>query len=325
MKAKLNSKYTNDIKTVNLPYFSYLTDQGILFGSMKKKKFEKEILLKDFDLSTCDCSINFDDAEAEFRLIDIDEDNDEKAVVSQKMTEKAIEQMLEILSHAKSDEQKLKTVARDIFLKIGNMFPLEDKKVEIYVNRIFEHVKKSVAIEKIVRNSNLYSQLIKHKIEKLETAHIKEKFKEKLRTDDISTELIYDFPDEKSGKNPVQYQKSLYTKEFNMNNFEQEVIKKVALLDNVLWWTRNPVKGDKAFCINGFINHFPDFIIRTTKGNTIILETKGDHLDAEDKIELGGLWEKSAGKNFKFYLVYNTREVKGAFTQDGFLAELKKL
>ena len=325
MKAKLNSKYTNDIKTVNLPYFSYLTDQGILFGSMKKKKFEKEILLKDFDLSTCDCSINFDDAEAEFRLIDIDEDNDEKAVVSQKMTEKAIEQMLEILSHAKSDEQKLKTVARDIFLKIGNMFPLEDKKVEIYVNRIFEHVKKSVAIEKIVRNSNLYAQLIKLKIEKLETAHIKEKFKEKLHTNDISTELIYNFPDEKSGKNPVQYQKSLYTKEFNMNNFEQEVIKKVAILDNVLWWTRNPAKGDNAFCINGFINHFPDFIIRTTKGNTIILETKGDHLDAEDKIELGGLWEKSAGKNFKFYLVYDTREVKGAFTQDGFLAELKKL
>ena len=324
MKAKLNSKYIDDIKTVNLPYFSYLADNGKLFGTVRKK-FEKEILLKDFDLSTCDCSINFDDAEAEFRLIDIDEDNDEKAVVSQKMTEKDIVRMLEILSHVKNDEQKLKTVARDIFLKIGNMFPLEDKKVETYVNRIFEHVKKNVSIEKIVRNANRYSQIIKHKIEKLETDHIKQKFTEKLRTNDISTELIYEFHDEKSGKNPIQLPKSLYTKEFNMNNFEQEVIKKVSDLDNIMWWTRNPSKGDNAFCINGFINHYPDFIIHTVKGNTIILETKGDHLDAEDKIELGELWEKSAGKSFKYYLVYENREVKGAFTKDDFLTELQKL
>lgn len=324
MKASINSKFADDIKKVKIPYFSYLADNGKLFGTVRKK-FEKEILLKDFDLSTCDCSINFDDAEAEFRLIDIDEDNDEKAVVSQKMAEKDIVRMLEILSHVKNDEQKLKTVARDIFLKIGNMFPLEDKKVENYVNRIFEHVKKNVSIEKIVRNANRYSQIIKHKIEKLETDHIKQKFTEKLRTNDISTELIYEFHDEKSGKNPVQLPKSLYTKEFNMNNFEQEVIKKVSDLDNIMWWTRNPSKGDNAFCINGFINHYPDFIIRTIKGNTIILETKGDHLDAEDKIELGELWEKSAGKSFKYYLVYENREVKGTFTKDDFLTELQKL
>ncbi|MBO7439579.1 MAG: DEAD/DEAH box helicase family protein, partial [Bacteroidales bacterium] len=168
MKAIINSKFADDIKNVKIPYFSYLADNGKLFGTTKKK-FQKEILLKDFDLSTCDCSINFDDAEAEFRRIDIDEDNDEKLVVSQKMTEQDIERMLEILSHVNSDEQRLKTVARDIFLKIGNMFPLADRMVENYINKIFEHVKKTVSIEKIVRNANTYAQIIKRKIEKLET------------------------------------------------------------------------------------------------------------------------------------------------------------
>ncbi|MBQ9214778.1 MAG: hypothetical protein IJ150_12695, partial [Bacteroidales bacterium] len=114
MKAKLNSKYIDDIKTVNLPYFSYLADNGKLFGTVRKK-FEKEILLKDFDLSTCDCSINFDDAEAEFRLIDIDEDNDEKAVVSQKMTEKDIVRMLEILSHVKTTNKNSKPLPATFF------------------------------------------------------------------------------------------------------------------------------------------------------------------------------------------------------------------
>jgi type III restriction enzyme len=324
MKAIINSKFADDIKNVKIPYFSYLADNGKLFGTTKKK-FQKEILLKDFDLSTCDCSINFDDAEAEFRRIDIDEDNDEKLVVSQKMTEQDIERMLEILSHVNSDEQRLKTVARDIFLKIGNMFPLADKMVENYINKIFEHVKKTVSIEKIVRNANTYAQIIKRKIEKLETDHIKTKFSEKLRVNDISMELFYEFPAEKSGKNPVAIRKMLYSKEFDMNVFERDFITEVADCDNVKWWTRNPSKGDNAFCINGFINHYPDFIIHTEKGNTIILETKGDHLDADDKIELGDLWGKYAGINYKYYLVYDNREVKGAFTKDNFLSELRQL
>jgi len=324
MKAFINSKFADDIKTVKIPYFSYLADNGKLFGS-EKRKFQKEILLKDFDLSTCDCLINFDDAEAEFRRIDIDEDNDEKLVVSQKMTEQDIERMLEILSHVNSDEQRLKTVARNIFQKIGNMFPLADKMVENYINKIFEHVKKTVSIEKIVRNANTYAQIIKRKIEKLETDHIKTKFSEKLRVNDISMELFYEFPAEKSGKNSVAYRKMLYSKEFDMNTFERDFITEVVSCDNVKWWTRNPSKGDNAFCINGFINHYPDFIIHTEKGNTIILETKGDHLDADDKIELGDLWGKYAGINFKYYLVYDNREVKGAFTKDNFLSELRQL
>lgn len=323
MKAKINTKYIDSIKNVKLPYFSYLSDKGTLFNS-GTTKFSKDVLLTDFELSTCDCSIDFDSAEADFRRIDIDEDNDEKVVVSQKMSEADVQRMLAILSTV-NDVQQLKTVARNVFQQIGNMFPLPDNKVEAYVNRIFEHAKKTVSIETIVRKTNVYAQIIKKKIEKLETEYIKEKFEAKLRTDEISTDLYYEFPDEKSGKNPFSLLKSLYTKEFSLNNFERQVIESVADLDNVIWWTRNPSKGDKAFCINGFINHYPDFIILTAKGNIVVLETKGDHLDAEDKIKLGNLWQQSAGKNFKYYLVYEDREVQGAFTKDRFLAELREL
>ncbi len=81
----------------------------------------------------------------------------------------------------------------------------------------------------------------------------------------------------------------------------------------------------KGFYINGFINHYPDFIIKTKKGKIIILETKGDHLDAEKKIKLGNLWESKAGNNYRYCLVYKERKVDNAYTKSEFIELLKNL
>lgn len=59
-------------------------------------------------------------------------------------------------------------------------------------------------------------------------------------------------------------------------------------MNNIAFWHRNIER--KGFKIKGFVNHYPDFIIYTKSGKTILLETKGDHLDAEQKIRLGNLW-----------------------------------
>jgi hypothetical protein len=66
--------------------------------------------------------------------------------------------------------------------------------------------------------------------------------------------------------------KTLYQKEGRMNGFEEKIINEVANLPNIQFWTRNLEK--RGFRINGFINHYPDFIIQTKSGKTIILETK---------------------------------------------------
>ena len=44
---------------------------------------------------------------------------------------------------------------------------------------------------------------------------------------------------------------------------------------------------EKGLELMVLLNHYPDFIIQTKSGKTILLETKGDHLDAEQKIRLG--------------------------------------
>ncbi len=56
----------------------------------------------------------------------------------------------------------------------------------------------------------------------------------------------------------------------------------------------------------------------------MLLETKGDHLDAEKKIKLGNLWASKAGNEYRYCLVYEHRRVEHAYTKDEFLAALKE-
>ena len=72
-------------------------------------------------------------------------------------------------------------------------------------------------------------------------------------------------------------------------------------------------------------NHYPDFIIKTKKGKIILLETKGDHLDAGQKIRLGNLWANKAGNDYRYFLVYKERQVEGAYTKSAFLDIMKNL
>ena len=115
----------------------------------------------------------------------------------------------------------------------------------------------------------------------------------------------------------------LHTKEESFNDYEKEIINTVANFDNTEWWTRNLEM--RGFFINGFINHYPDFIIKTKNGKIILLETKGDHLDAEKKIKLGNLWANKAGNEYRYFLVYKEREVDGAFTKSDFFEIYKNL
>ena len=52
-----------------------------------------------------------------------------------------------------------------------------------------------------------------------------------------------------------------------MNNFENNVIDTVVGLGNVEWWHR--IIERKDFRINAFMNHYPDFIVKTKNGNIV--------------------------------------------------------
>lgn len=62
-----------------------------------------------------------------------------------------------------------------------------------------------------------------------------------------------------------------------MDGPETDMVLKLTGLPNIKWWHRN--NQSKGFCLNGAHNHFPDFIVMTTSGKIVLIETKGDHYD----------------------------------------------
>ena len=104
-----------------------------------------------------------------------------------------------------------------------------------------------------------------------------------------------------------------------MNGFEEKVIMEIGTSSNIAFWHRNLDKS-KGFFINGFkANHYPDFILQTKSGKTILIETKGDYLDGSDsagKCRLGNEWEKLAGENFAYFMIFEKKGIDGAFTLD---------
>jgi type III restriction enzyme len=124
---------------------------------------------------------------------------------------------------------------------------------------------------------------------------------------------------------------SLYTAEEDMNGLERELVMELTALDNIRWWHRNISKQE--FRINGFINHYPDIMIKTQKGNLVLAETKGDHLkndDSRQKVELGRAWQNAAnehGKKYYYYMVFRDTDptVNGAVNMSHFLEILKRL
>lgn len=123
--------------------------------------------------------------------------------------------------------------------------------------------------------------------------------------------------------------KSLYEAESNdMNNFEWTMANAMAQMDNVKWWHRNIER--KGFFINGFINHYPDFIVMTKAGRILMVETKGDQLlndDSRDKLLLGRKWASMAGISYRYFMVFESIDpnLDGAFAKEDFLNLLKKL
>lgn len=323
-EARIQSIFVESAQQVKLPefYTANESDQTGLFG-LGDVKFDRQHLLKSFVLSKQKADINFAAAAINMAKVDIDETTDDHTPRHQKVKEATYRYILSYIQEAKSLEDKKQRCSDHVAGVMGKMTPLTQKDIQKYVARIFEGFSEA-ELDDFMQHLSERTQTIKEKILALEEEHKENEFCRLLDAETIFVKPTYSIPDTLILSNPTQsIVKMLHTKEESVNDFEEEVINDVANLDNVEWWTFN--NQTNGFCINGFINHYPDFIIKTKKGKIVILETKGDHLDAKKKIKLGNLWANSAGKEYKYCLVYNKRQVEGAYTKSDFLELMKNL
>ncbi len=316
--------FKEQAEQINLPQFFLKVPANDLFGTREEETaLEKENLLEGFALSKSDTNIAFYNITSELYKVDLDETKKEHTPTFVRLDGTVKESILTYILDPARKDSRVKNFTKRIMDIIGNMYPIPDKEIEKYITRILEDFKDEQFTD-FANNEYTYTDKIKKKIKELSENFAEQKFKDFLDTDKVFIKQSFKLPKRISpGNTSKDITKSLYEKEGNMNGFEERVINEIGNMSNIAFWTRNIEK--KGFRINGFVNHYPDFIIQTKSGKTVVLETKGDHLDAEQKIRLGGLWASKAGNDYRYFMVYERRTVDNAYKLEDFLNIIKNI
>jgi len=316
--------YADKARTLKLPQFFIQVPGMNLFTDTFL--FNKEELLKDFLLGQADSNIDFSTVDDEAYRVDLEQVgvNDYKPSFW-KLKHSTKEKLMEYLI-ALPPEKRKNQVTERICELIGNMYPIADQEVKKYVRRIFSDMNAEQINDCLEREYN-YRDKIKAKIRELATSHAERVFYQWLDADKIQVIESYRLPE---SIHPVEtapaIPASLYEKEGKINSWEAKVINEIANLENILFWHK--IIEKKGFCINGFINHYPDFLIKTKNGKILIVETKGDDRDNSDsgrKLKLGEAWANKAGNDFRYFMVFDSNAIDGAYKLDDFLPVIGNL
>jgi len=315
--------FREQAEQIKLPQFYLKVSVNDLFGAKDDVLLEKESLLGDFALSKCDTNIAFDNIVSELYKVDLDETQKEHTPTFVRLDGDIKNDIIAYILDPSRKDNRVKNFTHRIMNIIGNMYPIPDSEIRKYIARILDDFTDE-QFNDFAYNEYSYTDKIKQKIKSLSETFAEKKFRDYLDMDMVFIKSSYLLPNYISpGDTAKNITKSLYEKESRMNTFEERVINEIANMNNIAFWTKNIEK--KGFRINGFINHYPDFIIQAKSGKVVILETKGDHLDAEQKIRLGNLWAGKAGNDYRYFMVYERRTVDGAYNLEDFLNIIKAI
>ena len=326
-QIEIDPQFRDEVLCLRLPQFYYRTAPN-LFGD-GLVLLEKEHLSEGFSLSGADANVNFDLSTGEMYNIDLKESGE--AVPQYIRAQQAqIKAMKDMLARVPS-ERRLESCINNIcgILSKNNRYSV--KEIQEYVGRIVGHMTED-ELAAIEVAQLAYAAKIKDKIESLEAEHQEAQFSKWIDSGKLFCEERYTFPQVITPLETIDsIPHSLYTAEKDdMNGFERKVLDVIAALPNIKWWHRVIDSNKKEFRINGFINHYPDFIVCFRSGVIALIEAKGDHLGNEDskrKLELGRRWQSEAGKKYRYFMVFNENALSGpgAYTLDGIVSVLKEL
>lgn len=327
--AKINAEFVESVENIRIPQF-FETMRGDLFEDIVL--FEKENLLTKFELNKCDTQISFSDLDPELYSIDVE---DEKNAKFTPLSKEKSEQLLKLFSNY-SLERKKESIVESLFNFAGKntFYPIADSEITVYLRRIVEQI--SLAdMENCLIKPAIYFNKIKKKIRLLQENFAQQEFYKWIDQERFQIKAEYQLPKEIYPSNFADsLSHNLYEKEAEMNNTEYKVISRLTSLENIIWWHRiDEKRKDYSFRINGFINHYPDFLILTRKNTLILLEIKGEHLanpESKRKLELGKKWESLANQvslsyKFRYFMTFLKEPMEGAKSLDELIETIAKL
>lgn len=322
----IKKEFKSEADSLVIPQF--MRDDGITyFSESGHQLLKREDLRSGFTLKNKDTMIDFGSVHAELARVDID-DGDEAVPRAFKLQGFANDEMREWFDSLPSEAKRRK--CREIIIKrLSKIDSIGDAEIEDYVDRVMSNMSESELTE-LEQAPEMYAKRIQEKVEQLLAEHEKNSFQLMMQQDRIVCEPSFHLHETISPTKTISsIPKSLYEEEDgDLNDYEKKVIYEIAALDNIRWWHRNISR--REFAINGAVTAYPDLIVRTESGKTLMIETKGDHLDNSEsaaKAKTGAEWASQAGRLYKYFMVFQTKspDYSGACSYDEFMEIVKDL
>ena len=326
--------FSEQADLIKLPIFVQKAESMGLFGEGKEYvPLEKSDLSEGIDLSVEDHKIDFTRSVAEVVQVDLASDNSDgtdSVPIHKRLNMQQLDyikkQLLTIPPEGKKHQLAGALAKRLNFAEISEIMLTE------YIYDCIKNLNNE-EIDDLVAFQLDTIQTFKNKINSILDHYRYDTFAKWLDLGKIKCigDKVYSLPKQIMVTDKmVGVPKGLFKEEENVNGFEYDVISAIANEDNVLFWHRNQERG-KGFFINGFINHYPDFIVRLKSGQTLLIETKGgdrDNSDSQLKLELGTTWANWAnkvGQDSRYYMVFEKEAMKGAITLKELLGKINQL
>ena len=299
----VKSEFREDIERLVIPQF-FAVIPNTLFTDGSHVLLDEAQLSEGFTLKNKDCDIDF--AAADDGIVKVDIENKENGLPRVFKMSSPEQQYFKEYFNSLPPESRVRQCKEIMLRQLNKLNGVDAAELKAYIERIVGNMSKDqlAAMEKAPLG---YAKKIKDKVQALLEQHCRENFSDWLSTERIVCLPYYRLPDAiHPAAHTDIYAKSLYQAEDgDMNKLEQKLIMELTALPNVRWWHRNISR--QGFCINGYINHYPDILILTEKGKIIFAETKGEHLkndDSREKIDLGAMWSGHAGNQYRYFMVF---------------------
>lgn len=305
----VKDEYKEEIRNqLKLPVFCF-KKEGTLFSDENAiYEVDTDFLNDGFSLASVGIPQNITASTEDIYKVDVETTAEgdvlKKSILTRNDSEEFKRQLSLIPETARINACRLKLI-QDLNGKFNN---ISQSDIATYIDRILASF--TTEDEIIALQNNIYkiSDRIKDFINYYLVEYRYQNFKRKLTANEIFVEYRYQL--KLSITCPIHtssYLKTLYEEEENkVNTLEQKFMTKVSSLDNVKWWHRNIDRV--GFVINGFLNHYPDFIVETNSGVVVFIETKGEHLDGDDskkKLELGQLLSSHSNPSkYKYFMAF---------------------
>lgn len=323
---RIKSAFADTVKDIEVPQF-FLRQPPSLFAAEELCLLDKKHLSRGFSLKSKDIEISWEQSLPDAYAVDVTGIGREQKAERKQLNENERRKFMEYLN-SQPTESRIRLCTNAIIAQLNKYDEVESSELTEYVQRVIANLS-SDQLAALETDYYVYAQKIKEKIDCLLAIHREKLFFEWKQLDKIVVKPSWHFAREIS---PMQTSssiaKSLYESEGSMNTLETKLADKLSSLPNIVWWHRNIDRN--GFYINGFINHYPDFIAMSSSGRLILIETKGEQLkndDSDAKVRLGKAWEHVAGSQFKYLMVFEKYPLKedGAYNFSDFSRIIQEL